>query len=463
MQPRRLRQALETYVFNMVQAGLYVATGSPQHEGRYFAGTWCNWNGQVRARPASFHRPHSEAELAAIVGEARSLRVVGAGYSFNTSPLSSDAMVSLDNLARILEVDRIGKTVRVEAGIRMRDLNAALNLLGLGLPLLGSADAQSLAGELASDSHGSGREHGFVSEQVLSLRVMNHAGEVRTVRPGDPLFHAAIGGLGVCGIITEVELQAVESFNLEKHTAMVDRRVLDGEVDELLANNEHLSFYLVGGAEPAASIRMHRWNRTDAPVSRAWQQRRALHDLYDFVTSGFAPRTLEWLARTDDDAWLSNLLAPDRRLVMPGGDGFVIELYFRHEELEHGVPLERWRPALAAVMHALQSRESFTVVEVRFTPDRSPALLGPGSGRATCHINLATSLVHDAAAVHAAVEQVLLAHGGQPHLGKRSFVTVDQMQAIHGQRFTEFQAVRAEQDPVGKFLNPFTTRVFGSP
>src|SRR5690606_38279243 len=118
------------------------------------------------------------------------------GHSFNDSPLSDDTMISLDDYDRILELDVTGKRVRVQGGIRLRDLNAALWDAKLALPVLGSTDVQSLAGLVATDLHGTGRDHGFLSEQLLSLRVIAADGTAQTVRPGDPLFHAAIGAIG---------------------------------------------------------------------------------------------------------------------------------------------------------------------------------------------------------------------------------------------------------------------------
>ena len=61
---------------------------------------------------------------------------------------------------------------RVQAGVRLRDLNKSLWSAGLALPVLGSTDAQSLGGLIASDLHGTGRDHGFLSEQVLALTVL---------------------------------------------------------------------------------------------------------------------------------------------------------------------------------------------------------------------------------------------------------------------------------------------------
>jgi FAD/FMN-containing dehydrogenase len=458
----RLSQQIETNVFDLVHGGISLVTGSPEHEGRFVDGKWHNWTDNYSIEPASIAFPHSERELAEAIANAKHLRMVGAGHSFNDSPLSPDTMISLDGYDAVIAIDREAKTARVQAGIRLRDLNKALWEHGLGLAVLGSTDAQSLGGLIATDLHGTGRERGFLSEQVLSLRVLAHDGTAKTVRAGDPLFHAVFGALGTCGVVAEVELQLVDAFNLVKTTLMVDRVGTEKVVEEHLADNDHLSFYYVGGGDDGETIRMHCWNHTSEPVTEEWERLKTRYELEDFAISAFFPGVAQLIADIDEDAPLSNLLAPDHRVVMPGSQGFSRKLFYRHDEIEYGVPFEAWQACIGEIMQMLHRRRFFSVVEVRFTPNKSQGLIGPGVGRRSAWIELATPLSQPTAEVYAAAEDIFRAHGGQPHLGKKTNVTAQQMLEIHGDRFVRFQAVRAEQDPSGKFLNPFTARVFGT-
>jgi hypothetical protein len=293
---KRLGERVQNSALDLVHGTLFVATGAADHEGHYRHGTWRNWTANYEASPASFVRPASEIELCAAVAQARKVRMVGGGHSFNDGTLCSDRMISLDAYDRIIEVDAVAKTARVQGGIRLRDLNRALWNCGLGLPVLGSTDAQSIAGLVSTDLHGTGRDHGFLSEQILSLRIIGGNGEARTVRPGDPLFHAAIGAIGTCGVIAEVELQLVDSFRLEKRTAMVDRYESEDSIDSVLADNEHVSFYYIGGSNESAAVRMHRWNRTQAELTPDWEQHATKVELSDFAISAYASRFARALA-----------------------------------------------------------------------------------------------------------------------------------------------------------------------
>lgn len=457
----RAAERMGTHLFDLAQGGLYLATGAADHEGHFADGVWRNWTNNYSVQPNSYLRPQSEAELCQVVGQSQALRVVGGGHTFNDSPLSPDTLISLDAYDAVLSIDRAARTARVQAGIRLRDLNTALWAAGLGLPVLGSTDAQSIAGLICTDLHGSGRDHGFLSEQVLSLRIIDAAGVARTHRPGDPIFHAAFGALGTMGIIVEVELQLVPAFHIAKSTAMVDRAQVEAEMEALLAHNEHLSFYYVGGGERCDSVRMHRWNRTTEPLTPDWQKQKARAELTDFAISAALPGVAEVLASLDEDGFASDTLAPDHRLVMPGSMGFGRRLFYRHDEIEYGLPFEVWRACTKDIIDMLSRRRFFSIVELRFTPDQSAALLGPGVGRPTAYIELATPLSQFDAEVYAEADEIFLRYGGQPHLGKKTNYMADQMLAVYGDRYTRFQALRRQQDPTGKLLNPFTRRVFG--
>ena len=103
-----------------------------------------------------------------------------------------------------------------------------------------------------------------------------------------------------------------------------------------------------------------------------------------------------------------------------------------------------------------------TDAEVRFTPAHSQSLIGPGVGRKSAWIELATPLSQPRDVMYARVEAILRAYGGRPHLGKKTTFTHHELLDVYGERFTAFQAVRTRVDPTGKLLNPFARRLFGA-
>jgi FAD/FMN-containing dehydrogenase len=459
----RLRDRLSTAALDLRHGGLFISAGHPDHEGRYREGRWSNWTDNYSARPRRYALPRSEEQLSELARSTPSLRVVGGGHSFNDSPLCDETMVSLDAMDEVLAVDLPARRVRVQAGIRLRDLNRYLQSQGLALPMLGSTDAQSIGGLIATDLHGSGRDHGFLSEQVRGLRVMDAQGRARELRPGEPWFHAVFGAIGTCGIVTEVELELVPSFSLRKSTRMVDRAQAEEQLSESLEACDHLSYYYVGGAEDCEAVREHRWEHVADPPDADWETRKLQAELKDFAISAAVPGLAELLSEMDENAWLSNGLAPDERLTMPASAGFGRKLFYRHDEIELAVPFDRWRSALSEVMDLLAQRNFFSIVELRFTPDRSCSLIGPGAGQRSAWIELATPLSQERGEIYFLVEQILRRHGGRPHLGKKTSLTAGDLFALHGERFALFQQVRELADPQGRFLNNFSRRLLYAP
>jgi L-gulonolactone oxidase len=454
-----LKGKVQTGLFDLIHASKYLTSGSPQHEGRFEEGVWYNWSESYQVRPQHYHCPESIEELSEIVAKAQKVRVVGGGHSFNDSPLCTDTLISLDKLNKILSIDLEKRRIRVQTGIRLRDLNRFLWAEGLGLPVLGSTDTQSLGGLIATDLHGTGRWHGFLAEQILSLTLVGADGSIQELSPDMPLFHATCGAIGSCGVVAAVEIELVPAFNLVKTTQMVDRVEAEAQIENLIAKNDHISFYYIAGNTDSESVRLHTWNHTTEPVTEDWEHKKVMIELNDFAISAFVPQAAEWIAAMDENAGLSNLLAPDHRLVMPGRDGFGRKLFYRHDEIEYGIPFEHWQACLAKIMELLQKRSYFSVVEVRFTPNQCQSLIGPGAGRRTAYIELATPLSQDVTDVYAEVEQIFLSYQGQPHLGKKTNITASQMAELHQERFQVFQQMRQQQDPTGKFLNEFAQRV----
>jgi L-gulonolactone oxidase len=265
-------------------------------------------------------------------------------------------------------------------------------------------------------------------------------------------------------VVTEVELRCVDTYNLEKSIRIVRRDWAEANIEELLQAHRHLSFYYLGGAD-VEHVRMNVWDETPKPPRRSARWHRLYGELVDMLFSGYLLGMTRTVKAANVTAWLGLLFfkatMDGRKTVYPWSDGFPRKLFYRHDEIEYGVPFEDYRPCLAEVLELLRRKKFTTIIEVRFTPDRSQALLGPGVGRRTCYIELAPSLSLDPSEVFAEAEKIFWKYYGQAHLGKATWATPERLQAMFGERFAQFQAARREQDGAGKFDNPLTWQVFG--
>ncbi|KAK5116415.1 hypothetical protein LTR62_007962 [Meristemomyces frigidus] len=183
--------------------------------------THYTWAKTFSSQPELYIQPQTLPEIQKIVHLARKCRrrivVVGCGHSPSILTCTSSWMVNLDHYAGVLKVDKARKRLVVEAGIRLRKLNEEANKLGWTMPNLGSIDEQSIAGAIATATHGSTLEHGLMSESVKSLRIVLANGQaVRcSAEQNEELFRAGLISLGALGIIVEVEFEMVEACNIE--------------------------------------------------------------------------------------------------------------------------------------------------------------------------------------------------------------------------------------------------------
>lgn len=433
-------------------------------EGRVRRGGFKNWGRRFRFRPRQFAQPRSEEEIVALVRSAKRLRVFGAGHSFNEGVVTDETLVSLDRYSGILWKDPEKKQMAVRGGTRIRDINWALLKEGWAFAALPSHDAQSIGGILSTDVHGTGRDWGFVSQSVASLKIVDGQGKIIVCHPTDDLFKAAIGGIGAAGIIVEVVIQAVDSFNVSQRSEIVAREYVEANLDGLLEENEHLSLYVFAFSD---KCQLHTWNRTpEKPALLGSLREFADHAIVALVSVWFADLVahLRLLPRVSSSV-LGRMRGSD--LVLESSDGFNRTLYYPHHELEFAVPYEETFAVLRRFIKLYEElyREGlpFVAFELRFTPaGHERTLIGPGRGRRTTWIDL---LCNDSAGYEQfleAAEKVVREIGARPHLGKHcGALDSGYLEQVHGDAFIRFRKLVRERDPHGKFANAFTQRLFG--
>jgi FAD/FMN-containing dehydrogenase len=147
------------------------------------------------------------------------VRPFAAGHSTN-HVLCTDgiSLSTTQNLTGIINVDPIGKTVRVYGGTRLATFTKELQVKH-GLTILGLVDygAITVAGAIATGAHSSSLKYpAAVHDHTLSFTIVDGTGTVRTItrKDGDAFF-AARTNLGLLGVVVDVTFQAVDAFKVE--------------------------------------------------------------------------------------------------------------------------------------------------------------------------------------------------------------------------------------------------------
>jgi D-arabinono-1,4-lactone oxidase len=170
--------------------------------------------------PELYLQPESLEEIEHLINVARAcgrrITTVGSCHSPSTITCTSSWLVNLDKYNKILSADKSTGVVTMQSGIRLFQVSAELDKLGLAMPNLGSINHQSIAGAISTGTHGSSLRHGLVSEDILSLRITLANGKTKNCSPNTnpELFRAALLSLGALGIITEITFRAVPAYTL---------------------------------------------------------------------------------------------------------------------------------------------------------------------------------------------------------------------------------------------------------
>lgn len=463
----RPESALRQVLLTLWNALLYLLSGGRIHylEGRFRGGSFHNWAYKIRFRPARFVQPDSLEGIVAAVRGAKRLRVVGAGHSFNRGTETEDLLLNLDRYAGILSIDLASQQVRVRGGTRVRDLSRALYTQGLAFRALPSHDAQSIAGILSTDVHGTGREQGWVSQSVLGLRIVDGRGEICDCVPGDDLFAAAIGGIGAVGVIVEVSLQVTTRFRLRQRQQRMDRDEAWARLPELLAAHDHCSFYFFPFAKTCF---LNTWDRTEAPLTPLGRLREALAFSFDAVASSAVGNLLAATGLLPRWAERSLQLSGKADRVMESFRGYNRTVYSLHQELEFAVDQGRaaevWARFNTLYEQMYDRNLPYTLIEVRFTPaGHHLSLLSPGRERASAWIDLLANQVTGYERYFSAAEALMREVDARPHLGKWSeALTVEDLARVHGEHFERFAELRRRHDPEERFVNAFTRQRFGA-
>jgi len=461
-----LRVGLATSV-NVV---LYAATSGRfiWLEGRVSRGLFQNWAKRFRYPPPQYARPSSESEIVDLVKNSRSLRVFGSGHSFNAGVVSDDVLVSLDDFSGLVAKDLDKQQITVKGGTRIREVVRLLAEEGLAFAALPSHDAQSIGGILSTDVHGTGRDRGFVSESVVRLTLVNGKGEVHSCEPSDDLFRAAIGGIGAVGIITEVVVQGVPQFNIRQQVEIRDLGFVREHLDELLAENDHLSLYLYPFSE---TCQVNTWNRTGEEQARLGDLRESLHISADALLAAWLGNFLAYGRLLPFSRFVSRLPFVTKRgssLVLASPKAFNRSVYHLHQEVEFTVPYESTFEAADRFMNLYEqlypSGLPYTLIELRFTPEITDrTFIGAGRGRRSTWIDLLTNDSDGFEIYYAAAEKLIQKIDARPHLGKFcERVGQEDLERVHGESFRRFIELVAVNDPDRKFANDFTRRLLGT-
>ncbi|WP_028550288.1 FAD-binding protein [Paenibacillus sp. UNC451MF] len=177
-----------------------------------------NWAGNYKYSTSHLHVPENTEQVQELVARCGRIKVLGTRHSFNGISDSTENLLSLQKLNRVIALDRTSSRVTIEAGVRYGELCQYLHSNGYALHNLASLPHITVVGACATATHGSGDLNGNLATAVHSLEVIKANGEtiVFSRDQQDGVFDGTVVGLGGLGVVTKMTLDILPEFQMSQ-------------------------------------------------------------------------------------------------------------------------------------------------------------------------------------------------------------------------------------------------------
>jgi FAD-linked oxidoreductase len=415
--------------------------------------SWSNWSGSVHAS-AAVQRPRNEDELAAIVRSAKTVRATGAGHSFMPLCASDDVIVSLEQMDGALVIAPDRKTARIPAGWSIKRLTQALWAEGLALANQGDVNPQSLAGAMATGTHGTGRGLGSLATFARGFRLVGADGSTKWCdAETDPdLFQAQRLSLGMFGIATAIDCEVIPAFHLAER---IEKRPW-GEVRErffeLASGLRHVEFWFFPHADSVILKTLEPCDPCDPPPSTTDMEETAFRRLLNIGAA--VPALVPLLQRT---MMRTNMNGRRRG---PAHTIFPSDRTIPFEEMEYEMPQAAGLDTLEEVVRWIRKKRLPVSFPFEFRLVASDDIwMSPMNAGPVAAISMHQYAKMQWRDLFADAEGIFRAHGGRPHWAKRHTLTRADVDALYPMA-ERYRQVRRAADPEGKFLNPHLSELF---
>jgi len=219
-----------------------------------------NWSGTVTFGDSQTLAPSTVTEFSRVIAENPKVRARGSAHCFNAIADTDAISVTFENLPHDLIINKDKQTVTVSAGIKYGELAVALEERGWALHNMASLPHISVAGAIATATHGSGVGNGNLATAVRGLEIVLPDGSLKKVSKGDEGFEGYVVGLGLTGIAVRIELAIEPTFSIAQTVYRgMSRETYAANLDEIMSLAYSVSYFTTwaaaGGGEVWAKFR----------------------------------------------------------------------------------------------------------------------------------------------------------------------------------------------------------------
>ncbi|WP_258371204.1 FAD-binding protein [Curtobacterium sp. MCBD17_021] len=416
------------------------------------ARTRTNWAGNVTYSASHLAEPTSLDELQRLVATTTRLTALGSRHSFNTIADTDAVQVTLTGLPPELDVDGERRVARVAAGLTHAQVAVDLEARGWALANLASLPHISVAGAVATGTHGSGVGNASLAQSVVGVEIVRASGEVELVGADDPRLDAHRVALGALGVVVAVHLAVEPSYRVAQtvHTGL-GWDVVDAQFEQIMSAGYSVSMFTGYTADGVRQIwTKRREDRDDAVIDLAALGAVAgaepVHPVPGSETAGVTEQG------GVPGPWHERL--PHFRSSFTPSAGAEIQAEYMVAATDAVPAIQALREigeAIAPVLYVSEIR--------RIAAD--DAWLAPSSERDSVAFHFTfRRQAEDVAVALPLIENALAPFAPRPHWGKVTAASPERLHRVYPQ-LAAFSALARDLDPEGRFRNPFLERVLG--
>ncbi|MDO5053248.1 MAG: D-arabinono-1,4-lactone oxidase [Pseudoclavibacter sp.] len=425
---------------------------------------WVNWSRTAASSPLRVVAPRSTAELREAVTGAldrgERVRPVGAGYSSNGVAQAPGVQIDSRHMRGLRSIDHAAGVARFGAGTTVAEAAALLEAEGAFLVNPTGNPDVTLAGAVATGSHGSGLRFASLGAQMTEVELVDGTGRIRRIGGAHEaeLWPAVRLGLGALGVMSEVTLRIVPSFRVRTVERRISVRDLLDEWPTRVRGADHLALRWRPFTDEFVMREgfRERGEAGDAPTPRRSGRVVAAREAFGARIASRLPRLVPLVNRAG-----LRLHAPVDRIESPVR-ALSFTPAFHVATMAYAFPFQRLPELFEGVeriAHGLRPLTAFSLrVRVAAADD---AFLSNAYGREIVSIALSVPHGLDARRVFDPLEAYFLSEGGLPHWG--GYHTVRAAEFAHVlPHFGDFLAARDRLDPHRVFGNGHLRRVLGA-
>ena len=349
-------------------------------------------------------------------------------------------------------VDHVTDTVSFNAALKYGGLVETLTKEGVALHNLASLPHISVAGAVATATHGSGETNGNLATAVAGLELVTSGGEIIEISRGEPDFDGLVVGLGALGAVTRITLDVEPAYEVRQRVFEgLSWKALFEHFDEIMNRGYSVSVFT-------------RWGET---VDQVWVKSRATgepeqieDDLFGAVAAAVDRHPILGLDASSctpqlgrPGPWAERL--PHFRMGFTPSSGEELQseyLFARRYAVE---AIEAVRSLAAQIRPLLQVSEIRTVAADRLW-------MSMNYGQDTVGIHFTWKPERDAVEdMLVQLESVLAPFEARPHWGKLFNADAEAIAPLY-ERMPDFIRLVERLDPRGAFRNSWLeARVLG--